>query len=305
MTSRVGVAIGVAAVAALLGVSAAVLKAGDRREPAPIETERLLYLRSGPVARRLMLSFDALAADIYWMRAIQHYGRERRSDRAANRFELLEPLLDLTTTLDPEFNIAYRFGAIFLAELPPSGPGRVDQSIALLKKGLEHNPGRWQYAFDIGFIYYWYGTGLGRGRLDYEAAAQWFDEAAKVPGAPIWIRQLAAMTRAQGGDTRGARRALQELATSEEPWLRGAAERGLEQVSAIETIAQLHREIDAFQAKHQRRPAGWAELFPNAPRGSAPVDPGGAPFEYDAASGRVTLSAKSPLFPLPRMSDAQ
>jgi tetratricopeptide (TPR) repeat protein len=305
MTSKVGLAIGVAAVAAALGVSAAVLKAGDAREPAPIETERLLYLRSGPVARRLMLSFDSLAADIYWMRAIQHYGRERRSERVTNRFELLEPLLDLTTTLDPQFNIAYRFGAIFLAEPPPSGPGRVDQSIALLKKGLENNPGRWQYAFDIGFIYYWYGTGLGRGRMDYEAAAQWFDEAAEVPGAPIWIRQLAAMTRVQGGDTRGARRALQELATSEESWLRGAAERGLEQVSAIETITQLQGEVDAFRATHQRLPAGWAELFPSAPRGSAPVDLRGVPFEYDAATGRVTLSATSPLFPLPRMSGDQ
>ena len=30
-------------------------------------------------------------------------------------------MLDLTTTLDPRFNIAYRFGAIFLAERYPAG----------------------------------------------------------------------------------------------------------------------------------------------------------------------------------------
>ena len=29
--------------------------------------------------KRLVLSFDALAADVYWIRAIQHYGGERRS----------------------------------------------------------------------------------------------------------------------------------------------------------------------------------------------------------------------------------
>ena len=75
------------------------------------------------------------------MRTIQHYGRDRRSARTASRFELLYPLLDLTTSLDPQFNIAYRFGAVFLAEPPPSGPGRVDQAVALLEKGLRQNPG--------------------------------------------------------------------------------------------------------------------------------------------------------------------
>ena len=36
-------------------------------------------------------------------------------------YALLYPLLDITTTLDPRFNIAYRFGAIFLAEPYPGG----------------------------------------------------------------------------------------------------------------------------------------------------------------------------------------
>ena len=53
-------------------------------------------------------------------------GRRRRSRRrrwppiAADDYPLLYPLLDLTTTLDPRFNIAYRFGAVFLAEPYPA-----------------------------------------------------------------------------------------------------------------------------------------------------------------------------------------
>ena len=36
--------------------------------------ERLLYVRSGEAAKRIALAFDVLAADVYWIRAIQHYG---------------------------------------------------------------------------------------------------------------------------------------------------------------------------------------------------------------------------------------
>ena len=100
-------------------------------------TERILYVRSGAALKRIVLGFDALAADVYWIRAIQHYGGDRLTGPAqATKYQLLYPLLDITTTLDPYFNIAYRFGAIFLSEAYPGGPGRPDQSVALLRKGL-------------------------------------------------------------------------------------------------------------------------------------------------------------------------
>ena len=52
------------------------------------------------------------------------------------RFELLLPLLDLTTSLDPSFSDRYRFGAIFLAKATTGRPGRPDLAITLLKKAL-------------------------------------------------------------------------------------------------------------------------------------------------------------------------
>ena len=129
---------GVVLLASGLAAAAAVLQAGDSRYPATQETDRLLYVRSGATARRLALSFKGLAADVYWIRTIQHFGRDLRSRRVVGRFELLSPLLGLTTSLDPYFNIAYRFGALFLAMPPPSGPGRVDQAVALLEIGRAH-----------------------------------------------------------------------------------------------------------------------------------------------------------------------
>ncbi len=87
-----------------------------------------------------MLSFTDLAADVYWVRAVVHYGGERRSPAASGRYALLHPLLDMTTTLDPHFDVAARMGAIFLSEGYPGGPGRPDLALELLRKGLRHDP---------------------------------------------------------------------------------------------------------------------------------------------------------------------
>ena len=108
---------------------------------------------------------------MYWIRAIQYYGGTKRRLQAQARvpepppmlaaptsddYSLLYPLLDITTTLDPRFTIAYRFGAVFLAEAYPRGPGRPDLAIALLEKGLRAQPDKWEYMQDIGFVHYWY-----------------------------------------------------------------------------------------------------------------------------------------------------
>ena len=75
---------------------------------------------------------------------MQQYGDTKRSTAADRSYALLYPLLDLTTTLDPLFDVAYQFGALFLAEPPPGGPGRPDLAIALLQKGLAAQPDNWR-----------------------------------------------------------------------------------------------------------------------------------------------------------------
>jgi len=278
----------VGGVIAGLGLAAALLRAEETWYPTRPAPERLLYLTSGGMADRLMLSFDSVAADIYWIRTIQHYGRDRKSGRTTGRFELLPPLLDLTTTLDPHFTIAYRFGAIFLAMPPPDGPGRPDQAIALLEKGLKSNPDRWQFAHDMGFIHYWY-TG------DYAAAAIWFERAAALPRAPAWVRPLAASTKAQGGNRKGARDMLVELATSTEEYIRKAAVRGLMQLKALDAIDELNGLTEKYRLTRGRYPANWQELL-----GTTPFDDTGAPFVYDPVTHTATLSPQSQLSPLPK-----
>ena len=53
------------------------------------QNRAFLYVQSPAVLRRIALSFDALAADVYWIRALQHYGGDRLSRDGRERYRLL------------------------------------------------------------------------------------------------------------------------------------------------------------------------------------------------------------------------
>lgn len=281
------------AIAALLSASVGAQVARERWFPRDTVAESVLYVPSGTVLQRLALSYDALLADVYWIRAIQHYGGTRRSQDPNRKFDLLQPLLSITTALDPKFNIAYRFGAIFLSEAPPGGPGRPDQAIALLERGLEARPGNWRYMQDIGFIHYWW-------RRDYRAAAEWFDRAADQPDGPWWLRSMAAVTVAQGGDRQASRALWQSLAqNADNEWLANNAAWRLQQLQALDDVDALTALVRRFVAAGAAAPLSWDRLVRAGYLRRVPADPAGTPYLLDPGSGRVEVAPDSPLQPLP------
>jgi hypothetical protein len=254
--------------------------------------QQLLYFSSGEALKRLTLSYESVAADIYWIRAIQAYGAGRLAQEA-DRFDLLYPLLDITTTLDPHFTIAYRFGAVFLSEPPPGGPGRPDLAIALLEKGMRVAPGKWEYVHDVGFVHYWHVR-------DMEAAAQWFRRAGDVPGAPEWLLPLAAVTLAEGGRRSASRFLWQQIQqTADHEWLRAAADRRLLQLEALDEIERLEAIVRAYARERPADPLSWPRLVEAGVLARVPGDPAGTPYELNPWWGDVTVAADSPLFPLP------
>jgi len=266
-----------------------------------------MYLRSATAVRRLSGAYTTLAADGYWIRALQYYGgtKQRLQGQAwipepppmlaapmSGDYSLLYPMLDLATSLDPRFTVAYRFGAVFLAEAQPRGAGRPDLAVALLEKGIRAQPDKWEYMEDAGFVHYWY-------QHNYRAAAAWFQKASEVPGAPWWLRSLAATTIAQGGDRRSSRVMWEAIRQSAEiDWLRQDAERRLLQLQALDDIDNLQRAVDAFVRSSGQPPADWLTLVRARVIRSVPVDPTRTPYEL-TAQGRVHLAASSPLAPLP------
>lgn len=154
-----------------------------RRSP----LEELAYYPSGRHVRTAALGHAELAADAAWLRAVQYYGAHRKRD---NRFEHLEHVFDILTTLAPRFESAYVFGAFALAQ-----EGQ-DFAAAerLIRKGLDANPRSGRLAFEAGFLYYVKPNGR-----DLAHAAEYFELAARLPGAPASAREFAAFAHQNSG----------------------------------------------------------------------------------------------------------
>jgi tetratricopeptide (TPR) repeat protein len=281
------------ALAGMLGAAVAVQVVRDRVFASGSIDREVLYVTSGDVMKRAALSYNALAADVYWIRALQHFGGERQKPAELRRFDMLYPLLDLTTTLDPLFTVGYRFGAIFLAEAKPGGAGKPDDAIRLLQKGIAFNPGKWDYFYDIGFIYYWH-------LHDYERAAEWFKRGGDLPGAPWWLRTYAAVMLTRGGDRAASRAMWVQIGQSEESeWLRSTAHMRLAQLDALDQIDILRNTLQEFTKRSGRAARSWDELVSAGLLRHVPPDPSGVPYRLDPQTGDVGVDRTSPLWPLP------
>ena len=273
--------------ASAIGLQAMRERGGDL----PVQGDSLLYVRSPATMQRLALSFDSIVADVYWIRAIQLYGDTRLGQASDGSYALLYPLLEFTTALDPYFDVAYQFGALYLAEKPPGGPGRPDLAIKLLERGIQVQPEDWRLYQAVGFVHYW-------SYRDYARAADWFSRASRLPEAPVWMEALAAVTLAEGGNRQSSRLMWQQIQkTATDDWFLGESSRRLKQLDAMDQIELLQKVVASFREKNGRAPADWAELAQAGYVRGAIVDPNGDPYRLDGAT--VTLDPKSRLLPLP------
>ena len=263
------------------------LQQGIDRQLAAVHQERDdLLLRSGKFVNMLSLEYGSFLADVYWTRAVQYFGDKHV--RQDTNLELLPSLLDLATTLDPHLVIAYRVGSMFLAEPAPRGAGRPDLAVALLRRGIQENPGEWRMWQDLGFIYYWE-------LHDYTDAAQAFFEGSKQPGAAEWMKALAAKIAGEGRS-----RAISAflwadiLRTTTNPMIRKNAERQLKILRAEEDCDRLNEVIAAFTARFKRPPRALDELVASGLLPAVPVDPEGYPYVL-GPDGKAAIHPKSPL----------
>lgn len=246
-----------------------------------------LLLRSGKLMRAMSLEYAPLMADIYWTRVVQYYGNKRV--RKQTNLDLLWPLLDITTTLDPNLLVAYRFGAVFLSQAAPSGAGRPDQAVELIQRGIKANPEYWRLYEDLGFVYYF-------DLKDYPKASAAFEEGSKQPGAQIWMKVMAAKIAAEGESYATSYYLWKDIyETTSDPSVKKNALIHLELVQAKEDCRQIDLAADEFEKRSHRRPTRLGELvqagllLPKLLK-----DPEG--FEYVfGEKGKAELSVDSPL----------
>src|SRR4029078_13109854 len=88
-------------IAALMTAVLALQVVREQRVPQPEAVRQTLSVSSPAVMTRLALSYDAVFADLYWIRAVQYYGSTRLSDRPRKTDEALPPLPALPHRLAP------------------------------------------------------------------------------------------------------------------------------------------------------------------------------------------------------------
>jgi tetratricopeptide (TPR) repeat protein len=243
-----------------------------------------LYFSSGTTLRALSMGHSGLLADIYWTRAVQYFGRRRLAH--ARRFDLLAPLLRITTELDPHLLIAYRFGAIFLAAEPPEGAGEPEEALQLVRRGIVANPGYWRFWQDLGFIYYW-------DLKNYKMAARAFETGSRQPGAMVWMKVMAASINAQGGEFQTSRLLWSEIyRQAETETVRRSAVAHLTALTADQDIGELNTLVARFRKEQGSVPSSLESLVRAGYLRAIPLDPSGVPYVL-GANGRATLGRQS------------
>ena len=258
----------------------------DRQRAALHQERDELVLRSGSLIKAMSLEYVPLMADIYWTRVVQYYGDKRA--RHDPNFELLWPLLDITTTLDPNLLVAYRFGSTFLSEPSPRGAGRPELGIALLERGIKANPDYWRFYEDLGFIYYFE-------LKDYAKASAAFAEGSKNPDAQIWMKIMAAKIAAEGESLSTSIFLWNEVyQTAKDPQVKQNALTHLQLLRVAEDCKQLDALADEFQKRTGRRPSRMGELVREGLLPRLPVDPLGYAYAF-GLDGKAELNLDSPL----------
>jgi len=243
--------------------------------------EDVLYFNSPKLVKRLSLGYDGLLADIYWTRAVQYFGN-RHVTRTASDYNLLAPLLEITTALDPKLIVAYEFGANFLGPKPPEGAGQPDKAIALLEGGIRTNPDNWRLYYDLGFFYY-------MDLKDYGRAADAFERGSKVPKAHPFLRVMAAQMAQHAGEIQTARMLWQATyATTTDDQIRQNAVEHLRALQVDENITELEKRVAQYEQQKGVTPSSFNVMMGAGILRGVPVDPDGKPYKL-MADGRIEL----------------
>jgi hypothetical protein len=246
--------------------------------------EGVLYLPSGKTVKRLSLGYSGLLADIYWTRAVQYFGAHHLEH--AERYDLLAPLLDITTDLDPHLIVAYENGSIFLSQKRPDGAGQPDKAVALIEKGIRANPTYWRLYFTLGFVHY-------MDRHDPEAAEQAFQRGSEVPGALPWMKVMAARMAEHSKDIITAMALWQTIAqNTSDKTVRETATEHLVSLQADHDINELEQRAKTYRERTGALPQSWGDLVRAGLLSGIPLTPLGDPYTL-RADGTVSVSNPS------------
>jgi tetratricopeptide (TPR) repeat protein len=246
----------------------------SRRASSDLQVEEEGLYLAGNTLRRASLGFNGLAADWYWMRSLQYVGHKflnaqtniQLDDLSQLNLNLLAPLLDIATTLDPEFEEPYEYAAAVLPAID------AQEAIRIIRKGIVANPSAWRLYQHLGYIYWQ--------KRDFQAASEAYGQGAKLPGAPHWMEAMKARMAAEGGSRNLAREIYARMyEQAGDTSVKEMARRRLLQLDSWDQRDGLRKLLSAYKSKAGRCPSSWKEIGPLSRASGLPVDSSGSPLD--------------------------
>lgn len=272
---------GAALVVVLLGLIVLLQRELDRRVSGVEQAEtRLRMLPPGDLIKPTLLGFHSLGADVLWLQVLQVLGQR---DVSAEDYAWAYQALDVITTVDPHYVYAYDAGGLVLAELA----GQIEWSNQLLKKGIMANPDAWRLAFQLGFNYFFH-------LHDYQTAADYMAMAAKLPGRPAYVPELAARLYGEAHHPELALHfltAMRQQVTDQT--MATLLDRRYQEAIVEQDLLTLDQAVRQYRNVHGAYPPTLEVVVKERLLPQIPLEPFGGSYLLDSVTGQVSSSTNS------------
>jgi len=272
-------------VCALLPLIGSAHRHTDAWAPRHSTAQEIKFLPTGEFLKAGSLGYQMLASDLFWVRATMLFGDRHGADDK-DWYAWLYHMVDITTDLDPEFRAAYKYGGTMLRV----DGVFVDQSSMIFQKGMKHRPDEWYFPFGIAMNYFLH-------REDNEIAARYMEIASRTPGAPFYLRNLAASLLSESDQLDAAlvfaREELDNLPPGQDR-VRKALELKVFELEYLLARQGVEHALDTFRREHGGHPSEPSDLS------GIPRDPLGGTWIWDrrpeAESGDIISSEYCAVF---------
>lgn len=260
---------------ALWAATVSALTLLERQRPASPQAAELSYLPKGEYLKVAVLGYRQAVADLIWVKAVHLLGGRQR---AVEEYRAAYHAVDVLTDLDPKFVYAYQATGTILA----IWGNLIPESVAILTKGVTHNPEVWELPFLLGYTYYFE-------QREPAKAAPYFRLASRLKGAPGYLSGLATRMTVEAGDLDAALEFLQRMyQQQQDPRLREGLEQRIREVVAEKDIGFLEGGVRQYRARYGRLPLRLEDLVTRGIIQQIPEEPLGGSYRLNSADGTVT-----------------
>lgn len=239
-----------------------------------------LALIPGPIAKAASLEFSGVASDYLMLQTLAFLGEKLMNKQTPmkEQWQMIYKALDQVTYLDPRFLDPY-----VLAEMTlPWEAGMVLETNELLTKIIKVRQDDHRPFFFLWYNYFYF-------LKDPATAAQYLEQASKIPGAPDYYVTLAARSSFYGKQTEAGILFLEEmLSETNDPTRKKFL---LLRLQALEKILFLEQKIQAYKEQYKTLPKSLEQLVEKGLINQIPDDPYGGVF-YIADKEQVYSTSK-------------